>query len=388
MYTIKKNINKEKHIKSDLFINLLFFMLFSINLIIQLSEKYISIEFIGLPLTIFNLIIMLISIIVSLKHDNGINIKFLLIITILYFTYLVSISINGFKSGLISFFNIPITYFYLFSVLNKYKISIKTIYFFEIIILLWTVLPIILSLVGYKDFYFNPQFQGFASHYNSYSSIAGISVLFILFKGNINRYLRFLIILVILIAIFLSESRSSLLAIVFSIIYYISLKNKISKKKSFFYLLILGLIIFTLFQGLTYFGERAKNKDLSSVKDNMDRIELIDGFYEKWLESPFFGQGKNYYYSSPTFDIGMPAHNFILQTLCDFGFFLLIAYLSMYIYTWKSFNIYYRTYLLYIFIIGIFQPYFFFGSVIGFSLISITLGIVYNNIYLKNKDSL
>jgi len=252
--------------------------------------------------------------------------------------------------------------------------------------IIWTILPIFIFFFGpaaSKAYVFNESFCGFASHKNAYSSLAGVVAILILFNHSMNTRVRITLYLLICLGIFLTASRTGLFALLLSSLYFIffSQKNK-HNRKIIYFSIVFVVLFFVLFQIMSKYGTKINDKELTYADD---RIELWQGFYDKWQQSPYWGQGEIYYYYSYNYPDGMPAHNFIMQTLCDFGLFVTLAYIVLLIIAWRKLSVYFRTFLLYIIIVGLFQPYFFFGSVVGFSLIALVLGVGSMSVYSKEN---
>lgn len=304
-------------------------------------------------------------------------------IIIMYIFYLCSIIFNGLKSGAFSFINIPLTYFFLFAVLPHYKIPKRTFHFFFIIILIWSILPVVIMIFEalLTGTFLESNFSGYAKHKNGYSCLAGIVIILTIMSSSISKYWQYFIISILAIGIFSSNSRSGIIAALLSGLYFLFFQNKSKfKTKVFFYVVTFIILFFITFQLIIMYGIR---NDLREVMEVKARIELYEGFYETWKESPYWGQGEIYYYKSANYRYGLPAHNFVLQTATDFGIFVMITYVILLIITWFKFDIYFKTFLLYLVVIGLFQPYFFFGGISGLSLIVFFLAIGSKSAYGK-----
>lgn len=338
----------------------------------------------GYRLSITTMILMSISIIQFFVHELKPDKKILFVISALYGFYLTSLVLTGVKSGLFSVINIPVSYFFLFAVIPRYKISKNAIDFLLWLMLFWTIIPIIILpffSTESRTILISGNFSGFAIHRNLFAVIAGMVALWLLLNNSINNKLRILFLMLILIGIFISTSRSGIFAILISIVYYYVFKRKSKAKvKLFYFFVILSSLFFIILDLMLSSGLR----DRTEIVNNEDRFELLQGYYEKWTQSPYFGQGEIYYYRSVTYRDGMPAHNFIFQTLADFGIFVTLAFLILLIITWMKFDINFRTFLLFLIIIGLFQPYFFFGGVAGFSLLVLLIGTSIKNTYDNN----
>ena len=77
-----------------------------------------------------------------------------------------------------------------------------------------------------------------------------------------------------------------------------------------------------------------------------------------------------------TFHVDMTSHNFILQTLFDYGIFVSASFFMLLVKVWQNAKKENKYFLLYIFIIGLFQPYFSYGIPLHFTLMVILIGLL------------
>ena len=73
------------------------------------------------------------------------------------------------------------------------------------------------------------------------------------------------------------------------------------------------------------------------------------------------------------------AHNFITQTIFDYGLIVAFPFFLLLYNVWKKSGLYYKTLMLYLLIIGLSQPYFSFGVPTQFTLIIILIAILAQN---------
>lgn len=299
---------------------------------------------------------------------------------VLWFMFLLSIVCNGLKSGILALVAIPITYYVLFVLLDKYVFDRKYIYFMLFVLALWTILPILLIVIGdsetrialftsVKDTL--STFGGFALHRNFYGFYAGAAILFFLLSP-IRIIIKICASFFICIGILLSASRSSLLIVFISVLYYIMVTNH--TKKAFFNILLVGSI-FVLFVYVAFlFDFRG-----SSALEDDGRTSLALGFWNIIKEDFFWGKGCSVLFYSTEYPIGSPAHNIILQVWADYGLFVLIAFLFFLFWVFRCANMYKRVFLLYLYLFSLFQPYFTLGMPNSFLCMSLLFSAVLNS---------
>lgn len=246
-------------------------------------------------------------------------------------------------------------YIILVNVLPQYEFGIKMKNGILILLLLWSIIPIVcffivpvtVKLLFLTD---SGTFSGFALHRNFYGVYAGITFL-LLFFIQWPKFYRYLFCCILLVGLFMSESRTVVLCIFISLIY----KKKAHKKYFYIYFILLSVIgAICYFLLVDIFSEYMVRKDLDN---NVTRQDLYLGFWQIFTENPILGRGENVLYYSLIHPEGSPAHNFILQILANNGIIELLFFVLFYIAIFRSFSTNARCLFLFLIVTGMFQPY-------------------------------
>ncbi|MDN0051615.1 O-antigen ligase family protein [Bacteroides caecigallinarum] len=293
-------------------------------------------------------------------------------IIILYYFLFLSITINGLQSGLLLLTGMPVSYIALYDTLRQYKFSTKHLRLAYTALLIWSILPIIYFLISppsIKILFVTGEngsiltFGGFAAHRNFYGILLGIAVI-ITILINIKKIYKIIIFIPLCIGLMLSECRTAIISIFGTLIYIFLFNKNIRLKKKLFFITIMIILICIIYYIITYANILTRD-----VSNNEDRIELWLGFIDIIKENIFFGLGKEAMYYSKGFPEGAQAHNFILATISSYGLFSFLSFILFLFCVFQYSNFYFKSFLVYLILWGITQPYF------GCSLISVHIFI-------------
>lgn len=360
---IKQRINLEKS---------LFLWLFYIDLLFSLMPSWS-----GSPLYAFvtpdgwgsiwlhgSLIVVILLGGVIIIRDRTISIDDItIIIFILYLLFLLSIVINGFKSGGFAIIGIPVSLILFFCILKKLSFKKEHLQITFYILITWSLLPLIMMVLSPSlraSFFTAPEgnlmtFSGFALHRNFYGIITGVTIILVYFK-KWKIYWKTLFLSLLAIGLLLSACRTAMIATVLSFISILIMNKKISLP---YKTLILGTILIVC--GIVYSIITNPQYALRDIEKNSAREIIYSGFYEFILEDPILGKGENVVYISHEFPEGAPAHNFILQTSANYGIPTLLFWCLLLLLVYKYGKPFVKLGLVYLFPWGITQPYWGFG---------------------------
>lgn len=356
-----RNVNKTTNLADTLVI----FIILIINLYMALYPlwqgssiwgEYSDIELFRRSFFPLIVVEVMLALVLFLRHSFVFN-KTVGSLFLLSVLYVISSFFSGSSfNGAFRFLAVPVLYYIIVTIdtCRYYKLIVCII---VSIIIVWCIAPIIdylfspldrkLLFFPHATNYENNGFGGYALHKNVYAFFAGIGVLCLLqLKGN--RLIRILLIITLFVAIIISCSRSSLVALVIAIIcnYILSKRgaDKLHLKKKH---IIVVLIIVSL--SAFYFIREEFFVD-------KERLYIVAQFISVIKSNFLFGTGV-----TTVVDDGFamsPAHNFILQSFADCGVFVTIAFLLFLFQMYKSGTRIFKVFMLYIVVIGLFQPYF------------------------------
>lgn len=195
----------------------------------------------------------------------------------------------------------------------------------------------------------NPNFLG---------GYLALALIFILFQEFKNKYLKPTWIFIISISIFITQSKSALIALVIALISYSIFKLKIKNYLKFIIsFLIIGLFIAFLNQSNLFQRESVWDTRTLIWEKGIDKISI----------NPILGVGQD------NFELVFPkelnftvdnAHNIFLETIISSGFIGLILFLSILIVGFKNKEFKYKLFLITFLTISFFNPLFISGIVI------------------------
>jgi hypothetical protein len=212
-------------------------------------------------------------------------------------------------------------------------------------------------------------FCGFSTHRNGYGYYCGIACILTI-MSSYNKYLKVFFLTVMGIGLFLAASRSSILAVLCAYVYYY-FKTSSIKQKLFFATLLLAVL---------YVGFQAAQVTESRIlEEGGGRDDINASSYELFQESPIFGHGKTTLTKVANFEgLYAPPHNMIYSTLLDYGLMGLFCFFLYLFVLYRTSNEKARVFLLYICIIGVFQPCFGLYSPSNIQLIIYLLMAIFN----------
>lgn len=284
-------------------------------------------------------------------------------IIILWLLFLLSIVINGFKSGGFAIIGIPVSLILFFYILKDLSFKKEHLQITFYILLIWSIIPLIMMVVSPSlraSFFTAPEgnlmtFSGFALHRNFYGIITGLALLLVYFK-DWHRFWKLVILMILTIGILLSACRTAMLAVILSFLFILFMNKRVSVIKK---TLILFMILLSC--GIIYSVITNPQYALRKIDKDSNREALYSGFYELILEDPILGKGENVVYTSHEFPEGAPAHNFILQTSANYGIPALLFWCLLLLLVYKHGKPFAKLGLVYLFLWGITQPYWGFG---------------------------
>lgn len=315
---------------------------------------------------------------------NGIRqTTLLVVILVTFFLMIVSKVANSTIEEITTPVEFLITSIALFCSFGKLNFSKRFIEILSLVFIIWSIAPVLYLPVApashklmlfatdenAKDAVFS--FCGFANHRNVYGYYAGISILLVLFSSY-RKTLKFFLLSILSIGLFLAASRGSLLATAFAVIFFYFKGTQIKQKIVVLVSLVIAVIL------LVFFGSMYESRLLTEAGG---RSELYNVGATMFLESPFFGYGKSTLLDINHFEgVNSPAHNFILQTLLDYGLLALIPFLLIIWLLFKQSCKKSQSFLLFLLVVGFVQPYYSLNAPSQFTLISYLFIIVFNSL--------
>lgn len=304
-----------------------------------------------------------------------------------YLLFLFSITINGFKSGLIAVFGIPISFFIMFDTIKQYKFGNKHLNFIYYILLAWSFTPLILCIIpSFRySFFITPEegyttFSGFAMHRNFYGILLGVLYLLLCVK-KMSFILKVVLLSILLVCMILSASRTTIIsciAITCALIYYSESITKKTKVVFFIVAIILSSVIYWVLTNPEF--------SIREINEDSGRENIITGFFELIQNRPFWGYGEEVTFFSGLFPNGAIAHNFLLQTTANYGMFVTSSFVILLIIVFYYSKPYSKIILLYLIIWGLTQPYFGFGTFSPHVLIPMYIGYFLDNNMSMRKN--
>lgn len=375
----------------------IFYSLIVLNTLLVLSPTwggsfilaYIDIEdFLYLSVRVTRFINLFFFILIL--YYNGIRQTTLLVVIVVTFFLMFVSKVANFT---IEEFTTPVEFLLtdiaLFCSFGKLNISKRFIEILSLVFIIWSIVPVLYLPVApashklmlfatdenAKDAVFS--FCGFANHRNVYGYYAGISILLVLFSSY-RKTLKFFLLVILSIGLFLAASRGSLLATAFVVLFFYF---KDTNKKQKFIALVILVIAITL---LVFYGSKFESRLLTEAggRSYLNKVGVA-----MFRESPLFGYGKSTLLDVNHFEgVNSPAHNFILQTLLDYGLLALIPFLLFIWLLYKQSCKKSQSFLLFLLIVGFVQPYFSLNAPSQFTLISYLFIIVFNSLEQVKKD--
>ena len=221
-------------------------------------------------------------------------------------------------------------------------------------------------------------FCGFAKHRNVYGYYCCVAVILTLFS-NYNKFLKAALLIAMGIGLFMSASRSNVAGLAVAIAYYYFFSGSYKQK-------ILFVIVAAT---LLYWGYGFAVSSESRLLDTSGREELNRASYAMFQESPIFGYGKGTVTNITNYrGAKLPPHNYLFSTLLDYGLvafipFVIFLFLLLKVSGRKS-----RTFLIYIYVVGVMQPCFGLYSPAQIQLIIYLLVIAFNNSRMNNNETI
>jgi hypothetical protein len=202
-------------------------------------------------------------------------------------------------------------------------------------LILWSSLPVILIIVpDFQSLFidgFENSFHGFANGRIEYGLWTTIAILLsITYRASLNKHVLRISLFLMFTGLFLSQSRSSFIALACCLIYAVNKKYRNSILKAIIFSLAIGILTLILFSW-EYFGRQNVLLFLNSP-----RLEVYTYYFNQIsLENIFFGYGGQNSMALENFPVTQ-AHNLFIQWLSNWGMFgLLTLILFLYLF-WKG----------------------------------------------------
>lgn len=306
-------------------------------------------------LTLFNFGFSFIIVILKRKFKSSIILG---VLFSLWIFFILSKFFNLFRGDVIGIIAIPVEYLAIYMILDNEYLSKKTLNIVLFFSAVWLAIPLLLfifgpiniklSFISYDHGRFGT-YGGFALHRNYFGYYSGlVMLLFLLSKTN--KWLKVFVSLICIISIFFSTSRSAIVCIIISSSLFLWLTYKKWR---------LPLLIAVGCVGLTYYTissqVQIRTGDITSTSD---REELVKAFTDSIHKNPVWGIGTTTMHYSDTYPKGSQAHNFILQVWNDYGIVVLILFCTFWGTIFVLGDKVVKTFILYLILFGLFQPYF------------------------------
>lgn len=288
---------------------------------------------------------------------------------------------NGLNFKLPEGFMALCVYIMIFGVLSQYNFGIKMQNTILLILLFWSITPVLYFLVAplhIKMLFYSigGTFSGFALHRNFYGVYAGITFLLLTFATWPKKY-KYPLYVLLLVGILMSECRTVFLCLFISMFY----KQFSTKRFFFFYVMIAGVLGFICYSLLMeILADYTMRNDFDN---NVARQELYQGFWNEFIKNPLLGKGEDVMYYSSSYPEGSPAHNLLLQILASYGVFELLFFALFYWAIFQSFSVNGKALFLYIIVTSMFQPYVDTGFPTVMTMIILFLCQIYSNSELR-----
>ena len=279
----------------------------------------------------------------------------------LWIFYLISRFYNVTVGDYISIVVIPIEYLGFYLIFRYGTLSHKSLKYILILSGLWIAIPILMFLFGSIQTKLTfmslgngkiSTYGGFALHRNYFGYYAGLAILLFIFS-NIKKYIKTIVILLGIIAIFVSASRSAFVCLFAAIGIYVWKSNKKWRMPLIISMGVVGLLYYILATQI-----QIRTGDIMYTSD---REDLFQAFSDTISTHPLLGKGSFTRFYSESYPNGAQAHNFVLQVWSDYGLITLLFF-SLF---WGSIFYYgdikVRTFIAYLILFGLFQPYFILG---------------------------
>lgn len=303
-----------------------------------------------------------------LRSKNKFSSISLYLVSILFITFLFSFLIYFISSatlnGFFALFYMPLFYLFLFEITKNNYFSWNERHIITIVLFIWCFFPVV-------DSYFNNNwlaysslaldsnstdfsFSGYALHRNVYGLYCTVSALLILFS-QYSKVLKFVLFAAILFAIIISQSRTALLVVlIFTLIHlWINLP-----KLRLLFLIFGSLFLFCVFILLNYLTDELGMRDL--IQSDETRQDIIKKLLSKYQDNLLFGSGETSFIEMGL-DAKVTAHNFIVQTLLDYGIFNIVIFILIILHLAIILSYQSRMLFLTLIVFGLTQPYFSFG---------------------------
>ncbi len=327
-------------------------------------------------LLLINLVLYGIAIFWSGIDLNNTQVRLIMLISALY------IMVNWYQGTLANYFSLvalPCSYLALFYIFPKYEFSRKILLFVYLLLLTWSLYPLLYSLIlpgsmqafNYQDMAGLNTFRGFGSHRNVYGFYTGLTLILTLsVHKNISRHFKIPIMILLSVGLLLSESRSSIVAAFISTLYFYY--TSASRKGLYIFkasVLTTGLFIF-----INVYILPNSTRGIAEIFNISGRIFLNSELLARNSSNLIFGSGVGTLLTNTTIN-DVSAHNFVVQTILDYGIFIAGVFFIIIFQAWKSAGILAQTSLLFLILVGLAQPYFSFGVPSYFTLMTILIGI-------------
>lgn len=331
----------------------------------KIIENFVVVRFLGFNWYIMDIFFLMILLFFLIRFDLLLyNFTFnrFLIIMLIFQIYSLLSAYSGIKTGhelQAIFYDYRSFFYYLFFLPTYFLIDdkYKVIQFIKILLSIVVIKCIVDSYLSL--FVYNPTFNVETREMLNFARLVGYNeiiymfsfigyfILFFFTKNNTYKFFYLLLLMFSFLALYLSYTRgswlSTILTIFIGIILIVYYHSSIIKLKKIGLTLITILLFILLFDLIGIFDFQIFIKRISSLSlnkidiSNLGRLIEYASAFEAFLQNPLFGVGLGYIFVYFAPGIGPIAsiycHNSYLYIMSKMGFFGLLIFLSIIIYT-------------------------------------------------------
>ncbi len=206
----------------------------------------------------------------------------------------------------------------------------------------WVVAPVLADYLGFtfpRPLTWFDGFRGFAFDRVEYAFVAGLAFVLIILCRGFGGYVRIPLMLLIMYCMWLAQTRFVYVAAAIALFTFWGPNKKF---------LLLAIMLAAVFLAGVFFGER--EEQFVSGRADIYSGYLIYLKENLWLL--VFGAARFY----QSFNDGSVPHNFILQTILNWGLFGLLAWTLLIIKFWQMLGRKGKSILIYLYTYGLFHP--------------------------------
>lgn len=349
-------------------------------------------EFTSINLLIQAFLYSIVFVISFISSNKRLSLTNVLVVALLTVSLMVSLFIFSIRfdtlTGLGTLLYMPLFYLFLLENLKEITFSNRQRNLVFMALYLWCIYPLFNAVLfnNWLDYIglatdvnsTDLSFSGFAIHRNVYGYFCALTGVLIL-TSRLTRNWKVTLLVTIFVAVTLSQSRTAIAVLILLSIAYVWSTHK-NYRFGIMILAASGLMI--LVRVFAYLKEEMGTRDL--MESDESRLFIISKLWIKYKDTIIFGSGETSF-----IDIGLEvpatAHNFIVQTVLDFGVFNLAFFIILITVIFQKCNFESRLIFLCIILFGLTQPYFSFGVPNGFMYLAFSLMLINNGINTKHS---